>query len=77
MQPHLFNDTNPPDVRVAALGDLGGAIGRGAARSPGGAAALTAAITSAVIQAKRSRHGSAKPLVLAAERRLWQDATAA
>jgi glucokinase len=27
MQPHLFNDANPPDVRVAALGDLGGAIG--------------------------------------------------
>jgi glucokinase len=27
MQPHLFNDTNPPDVRVAALGDLGGAVG--------------------------------------------------
>ncbi len=27
MQPHLFNDTNPPDVRVASLGDLGGAIG--------------------------------------------------
>jgi glucokinase len=27
MQPHLFNDTRPPDVRVAALGDLGGAVG--------------------------------------------------
>jgi glucokinase len=27
MQPHLFNDDNPPAVRVAALGDLGGAIG--------------------------------------------------
>ncbi|HUO72671.1 MAG TPA: ROK family protein [Solirubrobacteraceae bacterium] len=27
MQPHLFNDGNPPDVRVAALGDLGGALG--------------------------------------------------
>ena len=27
MQPHLFNDTHPPDVHVAALGDLGGAIG--------------------------------------------------
>jgi glucokinase len=27
MQPHLFNDTRPPAVRVAALGDLGGAIG--------------------------------------------------
>jgi glucokinase len=27
MQPHLFNDQHPPDVRVAALGDLGGAIG--------------------------------------------------
>ena len=27
MRPHLFNDDNPPDVHVAALGDLGGAIG--------------------------------------------------
>jgi glucokinase len=27
MQPHLFHDTRPPDVRVAALGDAGGAIG--------------------------------------------------
>jgi glucokinase len=27
MQPHLFNDTRPPHVHVAALGDLGGAIG--------------------------------------------------
>jgi glucokinase len=27
MRPHLFNDEHPPDVRVAALGDLGGAIG--------------------------------------------------
>jgi glucokinase len=27
MQPHLFNDQHPPDVRVAALGDLGGAVG--------------------------------------------------
>jgi glucokinase len=27
MMPHLFVDTNPPEVHVAALGDLGGAIG--------------------------------------------------
>jgi glucokinase len=27
MHPHLFSDQRPPDVRVAALGDLGGAIG--------------------------------------------------
>jgi glucokinase len=27
MHPHLFNDTHPPDVKVASLGDLGGAIG--------------------------------------------------
>jgi glucokinase len=27
MQPHLFNDERPPELRVAALGDLGGAIG--------------------------------------------------
>jgi glucokinase len=27
MQPHLFNENRPPDVKVAALGDLGGALG--------------------------------------------------
>lgn len=27
MMPHLFNDSSPPAVHVAALGDLGGAIG--------------------------------------------------
>ncbi|HTA05925.1 MAG TPA: ROK family protein [Solirubrobacteraceae bacterium] len=27
MRPHLFADFNPPDLHVAALGDLGGAIG--------------------------------------------------
>jgi glucokinase len=27
MQPHLFADSRPPHVHVAALGDLGGAIG--------------------------------------------------
>lgn len=27
MHPHLFNDERPPEVRVAALGDLGGAVG--------------------------------------------------
>ncbi len=27
MMPHLFNDDRPPDVRLAALGDLGGAVG--------------------------------------------------
>jgi glucokinase len=27
MLPHLFVDDRPPAVRVAALGDLGGAIG--------------------------------------------------
>jgi glucokinase len=27
MQPHLFHDSRPPHVHVAALGDLGGAIG--------------------------------------------------
>jgi glucokinase len=27
MQPHLFNDSHPPAVHVASLGDLGGAIG--------------------------------------------------
>jgi glucokinase len=27
MMPHLFNDESPPAVELAALGDLGGAIG--------------------------------------------------
>jgi glucokinase len=29
MQPHIFHDSRPPQVHVAALGDLGGAIGAG------------------------------------------------
>jgi glucokinase len=42
MQPHLFHNDHPPDVRVASLGDLGGAIGaallvRGARRRPAAA----------------------------------------
>jgi glucokinase len=37
MQPHLFNDQNPPDVRVAALGDLGGALGAALLARPAGA----------------------------------------
>jgi glucokinase len=27
MHPHLFHDENPPDVKLASLGDLGGAVG--------------------------------------------------
>jgi glucokinase len=27
MEPHIFNDTHPPDVLLAGLGDLGGALG--------------------------------------------------
>ncbi len=27
MKPHLFNDTHPPEMCLAALGDLGGALG--------------------------------------------------
>jgi glucokinase len=44
MMPHLFNDSPPPDIHVAALGDLGGALGaallipRTAKRSPAQAA---------------------------------------
>jgi glucokinase len=36
MHPHLFADTRPPDVHVAALGDLGGAIGAALLVEPGG-----------------------------------------
>jgi len=49
MHPHLFTDENPPDVKVAALGDFGGAIGaallastyekKGARKAPAKAAA--------------------------------------
>jgi glucokinase len=35
MMPHVFADERPPDVRLATLGDLGGAIG-GALRIPSG-----------------------------------------
>src|SRR5947208_687301 len=47
MMPHLFASDHPPDVRVAALGDLGGAIGAAllapTGRRPPAAAAKTAA----------------------------------
>jgi glucokinase len=36
MHPHLFADTRPPHVHVAALGDLGGAIGAALLVSPTG-----------------------------------------
>jgi glucokinase len=42
MLPHLFNDAHPPDVKVAALGDLGGALGA-VLLARGGAAALAPA----------------------------------
>jgi glucokinase len=35
MQPHLFADQRPPEVSVAALGDLGGAIGASLLVRPG------------------------------------------
>jgi glucokinase len=38
MQPHLFNDTRPPDVKLAALGDLGGALGAALLAAPAGEA---------------------------------------
>jgi glucokinase len=37
MHPHLFNDERPPALRVAALGDLGGAIGASMLCEPAGA----------------------------------------
>ncbi len=37
MQPHLFADDRPPDVHVAKLGDLGGAIGAALLAESGGA----------------------------------------
>ncbi len=38
MQPHLFADSRPPQVHVAALGDLGGAIGAALLVEPQGTA---------------------------------------
>jgi glucokinase len=38
MQPHLFIDSRPPAVRLAALGDLGGAIGAALLVDPAGLA---------------------------------------
>jgi glucokinase len=35
MLPHLFSDDDPPVVRVAALGDLGGAVGAALLAQPG------------------------------------------
>ena len=34
MHPHLFVDSRPPDVRVAGLGDLGGALGAALLAAP-------------------------------------------
>jgi glucokinase len=34
MHPHLFVDDRPPDVRLAELGDLGGAIGAALLATP-------------------------------------------
>ncbi|HWD76510.1 MAG TPA: ROK family protein [Solirubrobacteraceae bacterium] len=39
MHPHLFNDDRPPAVRVAGLGDLGGAIGAAMLARPAHASA--------------------------------------
>ncbi len=39
MQPHLFADATPPDVRTSTLGDLGGAIGASLLVQGGGAGA--------------------------------------
>jgi glucokinase len=36
MHPHLFADGSPPDVHLAALGDLGGAIGAALLLGPEG-----------------------------------------
>jgi glucokinase len=47
MQPHLFNDDRPPSVEIAALGDLGGAIG--------------AALLSSMSEAERPRPKATKP----------------
>ncbi len=44
MQPHLFNDGRPPDVKVAALGDLGGALGAVLLARQGVAAAPPASV---------------------------------
>jgi glucokinase len=43
MKPHLFNDANPPVVKVAALGDLGGALGAVLLARQGVGAGTTAA----------------------------------
>jgi glucokinase len=39
MAPHLFNDDRPPAVKVAELGDQGGAIGAALLCEPGTGAA--------------------------------------
>ena len=43
MQPHLFNDANPPDVLAASLGDQGGALGAALLVKPARAARRPAA----------------------------------
>ena len=43
MHPHLFNDARPPDVKLAGLGDLGGALGAALLARQAERAAATAA----------------------------------
>jgi glucokinase len=50
MAPHVFNDSRPPAVHVAALGDLGGAIG----------AALLARDSAAYARPKRSARSASR-----------------
>jgi glucokinase len=54
MQPHLFADTRPPKVHVAALGDLGGAIGASLLVSSRTARRGSAAARSKAAPARRS-----------------------
>ena len=67
MQPHLFADFRPPHVHVAALGDLGGAIGAALLVEDGGGVSATVpdgegeAAGQALGRDLKNRHSRADP----------------
>jgi len=74
MQPHLFADTRPPGVHVAALGDLGGAIGAALLVESDGAAPAKPAPAKRKTAAKRASGKTAAKRTSATKRapaRAW------
>jgi hypothetical protein len=59
MEPHIFNDANPPDVLLAGLGDLGGALGAALLVSQRGSPPAPAAAATAPRSPRRTTRSAA------------------